>query len=173
MKRAAIASLVHARTGSSWDFPFRRLRRLFGGEGVNAAFGLAAAGPPPGAFVLAFGHGPRARPAADALIAAVQQVVIGNAFAEHVGPGVLARPVSQWIHLDIRPAVVVIVAFENVGVGAHHALVAPQAGDPRVESRNGAPVRLDFAYGAALIRIGFVKIWSVPPLLLLDGQQRP
>src|SRR3972149_10407352 len=97
---------------------------------MNAALGFAAAGPAAGAFVVNVGDRARARPAADALISAVEQLVVRYRFIDDVIPNPLARPVGERVHLDVRPSIFVVEAFEDVGLGARRGLMAARAPRP-------------------------------------------
>src|SRR5439155_8273898 len=88
--------------------------------------------PAPGPRVGARRDRPRARRAADALIALVIERVVRQIVGADVVPDLLVRPVRQWVDLD--DAAVVVVELDLADVGACGPLVAPQAGDPRVES---------------------------------------
>src|SRR6185369_15556784 len=78
--------------------------RLARHEGVDPALGLLPA-PTTGALVVARAHRLRARPAADRLVAAIEQRVVRHAVVDEVLPGVLEGPARQRVHLDQRGAV--------------------------------------------------------------------
>src|SRR5262249_44242647 len=69
---------------------------------VNPALCLGAAGPAAGALVVASGHGLGAGPAADRLVALIEELVVGDVVLEDVRPGLVARPARQRVHLDER-----------------------------------------------------------------------
>src|SRR5213076_2793086 len=71
-------------------------------EGVDAALGLLPA-PAAGALVVAGADRPGARPAANRLVALVEQRIVGNLVIEQVLPRVLARPVQERIDLVQQP----------------------------------------------------------------------
>src|SRR5688572_8440841 len=82
-------------------------------EGVDAALGLLPA-PASGALVGARVHRLGARPAADRLVAAIEQRVVRHVVIEQVLPGVLARPRVQRVDLDERSATFALVELEHV-----------------------------------------------------------
>src|SRR5687768_10441857 len=140
---------------------------------MDSALGLALPRPPAGALVLALAHRARAGPASDALVAAVEQLVVGHAVAGHIAPRVLARPARERVDLHVGFAVLVIIALEDLDRAAALRLIAPQARDPGVEPSDRALRRLHLADRAALVRIRLVELEAVPLLLLRDREQGP
>src|ERR1700710_1783255 len=93
---------------------------------VQAALGLVLPGP----ASLAAGAGVRARGAADRLVAAVVQRVVGQVMLRDEAPDVAVAPVGQRIEL---PEAVRLVPLQLGSVGARRRLFAAQAGHPGVE----------------------------------------
>src|SRR2546421_4718623 len=98
---------------------------------VEAALGLVQ--PRPAA--LAAGAGVRARRAADRLVAAVVQRVVGQVVLRDEAPHIPVAPVGERIEL---PQGVGLVPLELGGVRARGRLLAAQAGDPGVETAERA-----------------------------------
>ena len=118
---------------------------------VQAALGLSAPGPAAGAWVLARGDGPGARPAADRRVATV---------GERVGRQQLDRRVV--LHLGVGPGgdgVDLGHATQQVGVHdrcrrPRGGVGAAQPGDPRRLAGEGPFERLDLARLAARFGVG-------------------
>src|SRR5207249_3170504 len=134
-------------------------------------FGLALPRPTPGALVLAFADRPRAGPATDTFVTAIEQLVVRHAVGHHVAPGVLARPGRQRIDLHIRLAGFVIVALEDRDARARLRLIAPQPCNPGIEPFDRALRGLDLANRAALIGIRLVQVQPMPLRLLFDRDE--
>src|SRR5229473_1705686 len=111
---------------------------------VQAALGLVL--PCPAA--LAAGAGVRARRAADRLVAAVVQRVVGQVVLRDEAPYVAVAPVGQRVEL---PQAVGLVPFELGGVRAGGRLLTPQAGDPRVQVAERALQRGHLLHRAAVL----------------------
>src|SRR5688572_17977368 len=113
-------------------------------EVVDAALGLAGAGPAAAALVVARRAG-GARLAADAGVAGVEQGVVGDVVVEEVAPGVLAGPRDQRRDLDDEAAALPPGGAEDRGALARLGLIAANGGDPDVEAIEDPPHRLDLA----------------------------
>src|SRR5687768_8281634 len=96
---------------------------------MDAALGLAKARPAAGALIGVGGHGLGARPASDALVAVVVELVVGQLVDVQIGPHVRLGPGGQRVDLD---QAVGVVPFHDAGVGAVGGLVAADGGDPGV-----------------------------------------
>src|SRR5579871_2871433 len=118
---------------------------------MQAAFGLAEAGPAAGAGVLAGQHGARAMRAADAGIAAVMQRVVVEPALVDVAPHLLRCPVGERVDFD---QVELGVPSEFLRRGTGGGLFAADAGDPGTQSRQLAAQRLNLAQVAAGVGIG-------------------
>src|SRR6266540_1402546 len=121
-----------------------------GGVDVDAALELPRAGPASGALVLARSDGTRARDAADRRVSAVVQRVVGNLVDVDVGLDALRVPVDE--RLDL-PDAVALRPFDLLRIGAGRALLAADAGDPRVVFGQRALERLDLADVAAAVGV--------------------
>src|SRR5579859_87551 len=88
--------------------------------------------PAPGARVRAGFHRSGARRAADALIPLVVQRVRRHIVVADVVPHFLVGPVGE--RIDFDQAAMIVVQLDLADVRARRPLVAPQTGDPRVES---------------------------------------
>src|SRR5688500_8882272 len=106
-----------------------------GGVSVDAALELPGAGPAPGSLVFACRDRARAGDAADRGIALLVQRVDGNLIDDRVRVDALRAPVDE--RLDL-PDAVPLGPLDLLGVGAGRALLAPDAGDPRVVLRERA-----------------------------------
>src|SRR3989440_932055 len=128
----------------------------FMGEGVESAFGLAAAAPPPRPLGLAGRGGPGARPATDARVALVEQRVVGNAVVADVAPHVGPAPPGEREDFDDGVAVHLVV-LDQLGGPTGVRLVLPHRADPGVVCDDGALERFDLSDKAAAVRVGLVQ----------------
>src|SRR5579864_4353984 len=128
---------------------------------MNPALDLVRVGPAPRALVLLAAHGPRARDAADGRVARVVQRVVRDLVHEDVRVDALRVPVDE--RLDL-PDVVALAELDARRVLAREALLAANAGDPRVVVLQRALERLDLAHVAAAIG---VRLPQVRPFLLV------
>src|SRR5262249_36962043 len=133
--------------------------------GVQAALRLRAAAPAAGARVFAFGHGRRARPAADARVAARVQRVHRDVVRAQVVPHRGARPGRERVELDEAEAG---VALDHARRGARRRLVAADRGDPGREARERLAQGEDLAQLAAAVRIALPEPVAVGRGLIGD-----
>src|SRR5919199_4264031 len=110
------------------------------GVDVDAALKLLRAGPAARALVLAGADRPCAGDAADRRVAAVVQRVVRDLVDVDVGVDALGLPVDE--RLDL-PDAVALRPLDLLRVRARRALLAADAGDPRVEVGERALERLD------------------------------
>src|SRR5262245_25137309 len=89
----------------------------------------------------------RARRAADRRVALLVERVRRHLALADVLPDLLLRPLRERVELHDRA--VVVVDLDLADVGAARPLVSPEAGDPRVESREVLRQRLHLADVAA------------------------
>src|SRR5580765_3478634 len=106
---------------------------------------------------------PRARRAADRGVALVVERVVRKVVLAHVLPDVFLRPFRERVQLHDRA--VVMVDLDLADVAARRPLVAPQAGDPRVESREVSLQRQHLSHLAAEQPILDALVEEVRPVL--------
>src|SRR6516162_10839374 len=94
---------------------------------VQAAFLFDGAGPAPGAVVLAVGHRPRARPAADARVTLVVQRIVRHIILVDEGPDILLGPGEQRVDFDQAE---LGIPADDIGTGAIAGLIAANGADP-------------------------------------------
>src|SRR4051794_41073126 len=123
---------------------------------VQPALGLVGPGPSPLAAVPRQG----ARRAADRLVAAVVQLVVGQVALVDAPEEILLGPVDQRV---VLPDPAALVELDVLGVGARRPLLAADAGDPRVGAVERALERCDLGPAAAVVR---ARPW---PGRVLDG----
>src|SRR3954468_2530009 len=114
---------------------------------VQPALGLVGPGP----AALAAAARQRARRAADRLVAAVVQHVVGQVALVDASPQILLGPVVERVEL---PDAAAVVELDRLGVGARRALLAADAGDPRVGALERALEARDLGGAAAVVRPG-------------------
>src|SRR5262249_49108127 len=136
------------------------------GSGVQAAFGLAEAGPAAGAGVFADGYPAGAGGAADGLVAVVGERVDQHAVLGDVGVHLVLGPGGQGVDLDHAAAG---VPLDHADVAAVGGLVPADAGGPGVVRGERAGQRFDLAQRAAAVRVPVVQPWAVLGVLLGDG----
>src|SRR5262249_15006751 len=105
--------------------------------------------------------------AADRRVAAVVELVVGQAALANVVPAALVVPVGERVRL---PELVRLVPADLRRVRPGRRLVASQSGDPGVEPAERAAERLDLADRAAEVRFALPERLAVE--LGLAGQRR-
>src|SRR5437868_5083753 len=134
--------------------------------GVNPALDLVRVGPASRALVLVAAHRPRARDAADGRVARVVQRVVRDLVDVDVRVHALRVPVDE--RLDL-PDVVALAELDALRVLAREALLAADAGDPRVEILQRALERLHLAHVAAAVGVRLPQVRPLLLVLLGDG----
>src|SRR3954469_12776597 len=114
---------------------------------VQPALGLVGPGP----AALAAAARQRARRAADRLVAAVVQHVLGQGALVDAPPTMLLGPVVERVEL---PDAAAVVELDRLGVGARRALLAADAGDSRRGAVGGAREPRGLGGAAAVVRPG-------------------
>src|SRR5579864_2054619 len=132
---------------------------------MNPALDLVRVGPAPRALVLLAAHGPRARDAADGRVARVVQRVVRDLVHVDVRVDALRVPVDE--RLDL-PHVVPLAELDALRVLAREALLAADAGDPRVVVLERALERLHLAHVAAAVGVRLPQIRALLLVLLGD-----
>src|SRR4051794_920656 len=136
---------------------------------VQPALGLVGPGPAPLAAVAR----QRARRASDRLVAAVVQRVVGQVALVDAPPQVLLGPVVERVEL---PDAAAVVELDRLGAGARRALLAADAGDPRVGAVERALEPRDLGGAAAVVgagpRPGRVLDGDLDVETLLEGAPR-
>ncbi len=125
---------------------------------MQAALGLARAGPPSVTLRLAGKDGPGARRASDARIAAVEERMSGNTVTLHVAEGVAGCPADERVHLKQPTS----EGFEHANPCTAGALVASTAIDPGTHAGEITLERLHLVDMAAEVRVARVKVEPVP-----------
>src|SRR3954451_3399190 len=123
---------------------------------VQPALGLAGPGP----AALAAAARQRARRAADRLVATVVQLVVRQVALVDAAPEVLLGPVVERVEL---PEAAALVELDGLGLRARRALLAADAGDPRLGAVERALEAGDLGGAAAVVRPG------PRPRRVLDG----
>src|SRR5439155_249080 len=126
-------------------------------KGVQAALGLLPSRPTAAPLVAARERRPRARRAADARVALLEERVGRNAVPLEVVEGVLRRPRRERIHL-VEPA---LVLLDDRDRGARRRLVASPAVDPGTHVREIAFERLHLVDVTAEVGIAGVEVETV------------
>src|SRR4051794_32442194 len=112
---------------------------------VQPALGLVGARP----AALAAAAGVRARRAADRLVAAVVQRVVGQVALADATEEIALGPVDERV---VLPDPAALVELDVLGVGPRRPLLAADAGDPRVGAVERALERGDLGPAAAVVR---------------------
>src|SRR5579859_118664 len=136
---------------------------------MNAALGLARAGPAPAARVGSGLDAERAGRAADRGVAVVDQRVDQHAVGGDVVVDLLLGPADDRVDLDHLPPV---VPLDHLGLAPVAGLVPADAGDPRVVVGQGPLERLDLAQVAAQVGVAPVQPGAELGVLLRDGSRR-
>ena len=124
---------------------------------MQAALGLLPSRPTAAPLVAARERRPRARRAADARVALLEERVGRNAVPLEVVEGVLRRPRRERIHL-VEPA---LVLLDDRDRGARRRLVASPAVDPGTHVREIAFERLHLVDVTAEVGIAGVEVETV------------
>src|SRR5215471_18473597 len=132
---------------------------------VQAAFLFHGSGPAAGAFVLAFGYRPSARPAADAGIILVMEGIIGNIMLRDEGPDVLFGPTEQRIDFHQRE---LGIPLDNAGSSTVGGLVAANGANPSIEALDRPAQRQHFTVMTALVRTNGIERAAVLLLVFRD-----
>src|SRR3954468_24286515 len=114
---------------------------------VRPASVLVVPAPAPAAAVA----GERARRAADRLVAAVVQLVVGQVALVDAAEEILLGPVHERV---VLPDPAALVELHRLGVRARRALLAADPRDPRVRAVERALERGDLGRAAAVVRPG-------------------
>src|SRR6266404_2483281 len=133
---------------------------------VNPALDLVRVGPAPRALVLLTAHRPRTRDAPDGRVARVVERVVRDLVHEDVRVDALRVPVDE--RLDL-PHVVALAELDALRVLAREALLAADAGDPRVVVLQRALERLHLAHVAAAVGVRLPQVRTLLLVLLGDG----
>src|SRR6516164_1356701 len=135
-------------------------------SGMDAAFGLAGAGPAAAARIGAGLDPAGAGRAADGEVAVVDQGIDEHAVGGDVVVHLLLRPGHDRVDLDHLPPV---VPLDHFGLAAVAGLVPAHAGDPRVVVGQRPLQRLHLAQVAAQVGVAPVQPWPELGILLGDG----
>src|SRR3954469_21244406 len=114
---------------------------------VQPALGLVGPGP----AALAAAARQRARRAADRLVAAVVQDVVGQVALVDATEEIALGPLDERVEL---PDPAALVELDGLGVRARRTLLAADAGDPRVGAVERALERRDLRGAAAVVGAG-------------------
>src|SRR5919201_1684291 len=134
------------------------------GVDVDAAFELVGAGPAARALVLARTDGTGTRDAADRRVAGVVQRVVRDLVDVDVRLHTLRVPVDERLDLPDAEA---LGPLDLLSVRPRGALLAPDAGDPRVVACERALERLHLADVTAAVRVTLPQ-----PLRRIDRPER-
>src|SRR6185437_3852375 len=149
-------------------FSAHRSGLLLDGEGVEPAFGLTPAAPPPRALSLAGRRAAGARPAPDARVTLVEQRVIRHAVFPDVAPHVRPTPMREGKHFHDRSAIDLVI-LDELGRRATGGLILSHRADPGVEPGDGPRERFHLANRAATVRVRPVqRTWIGQRLELHD-----
>src|SRR5271166_762509 len=139
-----IASDSSARRWLSWGRAATLMSGGIDGLYVDAALGLVRARP----AALATRARLRARRAADRLVAAVVQRVVGEVALVDPAPQVLVAPVRERV---VLPQAALAVAFDQLGARTRRPLLATYAGDPALRAVQRPPERRYLRRRAAVL----------------------
>src|SRR5215212_6696805 len=109
---------------------------------MYSALGFGEPGPAPRTQILAGTGLARARPAAKAGVAAIEQRVVGYLVGVNIAPHIALSPVCQRVDLQ---QVVARAPLNQLGAGASGRLIAADAADPGAVGAQRIGQRCDFA----------------------------
>lgn len=133
--------------------------RVLGALVVDTALGLRLSLPAARALVLALAHRFRRVPVANALVAAVEKLVIWDVIRLDVLVDLLEGPAGQRVNLD-QACLVYLDDVEALALGALRAAAAREHGGDG-EVGVGALGGLDFGYPVVEVGIGFPELLAV------------